>query len=100
MPRQTFEWLLESSISFNRFLLRQLNERLGQFIAVIESDRSFDPEERVAHCLANLFNPFLYPGTDRRLELSQEEVGSLAGVSRQRASRRCKFWRRRDFSGR
>jgi CRP-like cAMP-binding protein len=86
MPRQTFEWLLERSIGFNRFILRQLNERLSQFIGIIESDRSRHPDARVAHCLANLFHPFLYPGTTRRLLLSQEEVGSLAGLCRQRAN--------------
>ncbi|MBL8489905.1 MAG: cyclic nucleotide-binding domain-containing protein, partial [Rhodocyclaceae bacterium] len=32
MRRDTFHWLLDNSISFNRFLLAQLNERLGQFI--------------------------------------------------------------------
>ena len=32
MPRATFMWLLDTSIAFNRFLLTQLNERLGQFI--------------------------------------------------------------------
>ena len=36
MPRATFERLLDSSIPFNRFLLVQLNERLGQFIAAVD----------------------------------------------------------------
>src|SRR6187397_2847568 len=31
MPRATFEWLLDTDIGFNRFLLMQLNERLAQF---------------------------------------------------------------------
>jgi len=39
VPRATFEWLLDSSIGFNRFLLEQLNERLAQFIAMVEYDR-------------------------------------------------------------
>ena len=29
----TFHWLLDRSIGFNRFVMNQLNERLGQFIA-------------------------------------------------------------------
>ena len=29
----TFNWLLETSIPFNRYVMNQLNERLGQFIA-------------------------------------------------------------------
>ena len=33
-----------------------------------------------------LFNPLLYPGTAAQLQLSQEEIGLLSGVSRQRAN--------------
>ena len=32
MPDLTFFWLLDTSIPFNRFILNQLNERLGQFM--------------------------------------------------------------------
>src|ERR1700682_4730951 len=52
MPRATFEWLLGSSIEFNRFLLMQLNERLGQFIAMVEYERLLEPDARVARSLA------------------------------------------------
>ncbi len=86
MPRATFNRLLDSNIGFNRFLLQQLNERLGQFIAVIETDRLLDPDARVARGLAQLFNPLLYPGTASFLQLSQEDIGLLSGVSRQRAN--------------
>ncbi len=86
MPRATFYWLLESSIEFNRFLLEQLNERLSLFIGMLESDRLLEPEARVARCLASLFNPRLYPGGDRELQISQEEIGYLSGVSRQRVN--------------
>lgn len=86
MPRATFQWLLDTSIGFNRFLLTQLNERLGQFIATVESDRLLDPDARVARCLAQLYNPHLYPGTAARLQISQEEIGYLSGVSRQRVN--------------
>ncbi|MFN9212459.1 MAG: Crp/Fnr family transcriptional regulator [Betaproteobacteria bacterium] len=86
MPRRTFEWLLNTSIPFNRFLLVQLNERLGQFIGMLESQRLHDPDARVARCVAGLFNPVLYPGMDARIEVSQEELGHLAGISRQRVN--------------
>lgn len=87
MPRATFEWLLDTDIGFNRFLLMQLNERLGQFIAVVEHERLLEPDARVARSLAGLFNPLLYPDQAKDVQLSQEELGYLAGVSRQRVNR-------------
>jgi CRP-like cAMP-binding protein len=86
VPRATFEWLLDSNIAFNRFLLVQLNERLGQFIGMVEHDRLLDTDARVARHLAELFNPILYPGYSRQLRISQEELGYLTGVSRQRVN--------------
>lgn len=86
MPRATFEWLLDSSIDFNRFLLMQLNERLGQFIAMVEYERLLEPDARVARSLAGLFNPVLYPDQATNIQLSQEELGYLTGVSRQRVN--------------
>ena len=86
MPRATFEWLLDTDIGFNRFLLIQLNERLGQFIAMVEHERLLTPDARVARSLAALFNPVLYPDQATDLQLSQEELGYLSGVSRQRVN--------------
>jgi len=86
VPRRTFEWLLNTSIPFNRFLLVQLNERLGQFIGLLEAQRLHGPDVRVARCVAQLFNPLLYPGIDRKIEVSQEEIGYLSGISRQRVN--------------
>lgn len=86
MTRATFDRLLDSSIAFNRFLLLQLNERLAHFIAIVESDRLLDPNARVARCLAALFNPYLYPVAGPQLQISQEEIGLLSGVSRQRTN--------------
>ena len=39
LPIDSFHWLLDHSIGFNRFVMNQLNERLGQFIAAREIDR-------------------------------------------------------------
>jgi CRP-like cAMP-binding protein len=47
----TFHWLLDHSIGFNRFVMNQLNERLGQFIAAREIDRMTNPNIRVARSL-------------------------------------------------
>ena len=86
MPMATFAWLLAQSLSFNRFLLDHLNERLGQFIAMVEYDRLLDPDARVARCLGSLVHPLLYPGRGDALRIGQEEIGNLAGVSRQRVN--------------
>lgn len=86
LPATTFDWLLDTSIAFNRYLLHQLNERVAQFIGKAENDRLLDPDARVARCLAELFNPLLYPGMGMRLTITQEDVGYLARVSRQRAN--------------
>ncbi len=86
LPANTFNWLLDHSITFNRYLLHQLNERVAQFIGKAEYDRLANPDARVARCLAELFNPLLYPGKGPRLDITQEEIGYLARVSRQRAN--------------
>ena len=86
MPAPTFMWLLDNSLPFTRFLLMQLNERLGQFIGMVENDRLLNPDTRVARCLASMFNSHLYPGLEKLIHISQEEVGLLSGASRQRAN--------------
>ena len=86
MPRATFMALLDSSVSFNRHIITQLNERLGQFIGMVEHDRLLGPDARLARCLASMFNPHLYPGIRPALPISQEEIAQLAGLSRQRAN--------------
>jgi CRP-like cAMP-binding protein len=82
----TFHWLLDHSIGFNRFVMNQLNERLGQFIAAREIDRMNNPDVRVARSLAALFNPVLYPGVGEVLRITQQELAYLVGLSRQRVN--------------
>src|SRR5277367_3866507 len=86
MDRKTFLWLFENSVGFNRFLVGQLNERLGQFIALLEYGRTLDATARLARCIATLFNPILYPDLTPHLEITQEEIGALSGISRQNAN--------------
>jgi CRP/FNR family cyclic AMP-dependent transcriptional regulator len=78
MNRATFEWLHENSIGFNQF---------GQFIATVEQDRILDAKSRVARHLSWLFNPVLYPGAADTIEISQDELALLAGVSRAATNR-------------
>ncbi|MEN9537848.1 MAG: hypothetical protein RLZZ126_83 [Pseudomonadota bacterium] len=82
----TFHWLLSHSIAFNRYVMDQLNERLGQFIAARETDRLNDPELRVARSLAAWFNPVLYPQVGDMLRLTQQELAYVVGLSRQRVN--------------
>jgi len=86
VPRATFERLLSTSLPFNRFLMSHLNARLSLFISLVEYDRLLGPDARVARCLASLFDPDLYPRTGDFIQLSQEEIGLLSAVSRQRTN--------------
>ena len=86
LPVETLYWLLDHSIGFNRFVMHQLNERLGQFIAARAIDRLNNPDVRVARSLAALFNPALYPGVGEVLRITQQELAYLVGLSRQRVN--------------
>lgn len=86
LPVDDFHWLLDHSIGFNRFVMNQLNERLGQFIAAREADRLNNPDVRVARNLAALFNPVLFPGVGELLRITQQELAYLIGLSRQRVN--------------
>jgi CRP/FNR family cyclic AMP-dependent transcriptional regulator len=92
LPVDTFHWLLDHSIAFNRFVMHQLNERLGQFIAAREIDRITDPDVRVARSLANLFHPGLFPGVGQVLRITQQELAYLVGLSRQRVNLALARW--------
>jgi CRP-like cAMP-binding protein len=86
IPVDTFHWLLDHSLGFNRFVMNQLNERLAQFIAAREIDRMHNPDVQVARSLAALFNPVLYPGVGELLRITQQELAYLVGLSRQRVN--------------
>ena len=68
LPVESFHWLLDNSIGFNRFVMRQLNERLGQFIAAREIDRLNNPDVRVADKFSHL-DPFLRTAQCRGLKM-------------------------------
>lgn len=86
VPADTFHRLMAESLPFNAFVIGQLNERMGQFIATVQNERLLDVDARVAQAIAQLFHPMLYPRTSKVLELSQEEIGLLTGLSRQRVN--------------
>jgi CRP/FNR family cyclic AMP-dependent transcriptional regulator len=78
LPRPLFEELRATSLPFCQALIAQLNMRLGQAMAIIETTRLRSPHQRIAMYLG----PQLWRGS-RRMSLSQEELGILAGLSRQ-----------------
>jgi CRP-like cAMP-binding protein len=87
LPSETFHWFIDHSLGFNRFIMLQLNERLGQFIAAREIDRLNDPDLRVARSLASLVNPVLFPRVGEVLRITQQELAYLVGLSRQRVNK-------------
>ena len=82
LPLPLFATLRESSLAFNQFLVQHLNMRLGQAMTIIEAGRTQSPEHRVALYLSRLF----WRST-RRLNLTQDELGQLVGLSRQTVNR-------------
>jgi CRP-like cAMP-binding protein len=96
MPLDTF-WLIDHSLGFNRFIMQQLNERLGQFIAAREMDRMNHPELRLARHLAALFNPVLFSGVGEVLRITQQELAYLVGLSRQRVNEALKVLEARQL---
>jgi CRP/FNR family cyclic AMP-dependent transcriptional regulator len=97
VPRTLFLSLLSENTQFGRFLLVQLNERLGLAMSIIEHQRLLGPDGRVAQCLASLMNPTLYPGLGSTLRISQEEIGQLVGLSRQRVNQSLKLLQERKL---
>ena len=78
LPLPLFSALRETSMAFNQFLVLHLNMRLGQAMTIIEAGRTQSTEHRVALYLSRLF----WRST-RRLNLTQDELGQLVGLSRQ-----------------
>jgi len=87
MPRQTFLWLIDESRGFSRWVIEQLNARLAHYVALVENFRLHDLTARVAYCVSELFNPQLYPMTERELVISQDEIARLCGLARQNTNR-------------
>ena len=92
LPRAQFEELAATNLPFSRALNEQLNMRFGQAMGIIEAMRLRTPEQRVAAYLV----PPLWNGP-RRMVLSQEELGILAGLSRQTVNAMLKELERRGL---
>ena len=88
MPRATFMRLLDSNMAFNRFLLIQLNERLGQFIAMVEHDRLLGPDARLARCLAGLLIRICIRASAPRCPYRRKNSASSRGCRASASTRR------------
>jgi len=86
VPYATFERLRTTSLPFNHHLHHLMNARLSLFIGMLEYDRLLSTDARVARCIATLFHTDLYPDTKAFVDLPQQEIALLCGVSRQRAN--------------
>jgi CRP/FNR family transcriptional regulator, cyclic AMP receptor protein len=86
VPHATFERLRNTSLPFNHHLQNLMNARLSLFIGMLEYDRLLGTDARVARCIATLFNADLYPEPKAYVDLHQQEIALLCGVSRQRAN--------------
>jgi CRP/FNR family cyclic AMP-dependent transcriptional regulator len=86
MPMETFHWLHDTQRVFDHFLLRQINERMHWFLGNFAAHHLLDTDTQVARALVGLFHPWLHPGSDPHLAVSQEEIANLSGLSRQRCN--------------
>lgn len=82
LPLALFERLHAHSLEFNQYLAQHINLRLGQAMTIIEAGRTRSAQQRVALQLSRLFWR-----SRRRLDITQEELGQLAGLSRQTINR-------------
>ena len=92
LPRAQFEELRATNLAFCNALVEHLNMRLGQALAIIETARLRSPAQRVAMYLG----PQLWRGS-RRMSLTQEELGILAGLSRQTVNTVLKEFERKHY---
>lgn len=86
VPAATFHWLMDVSLPFNQFVARLLNRRLSHYMGTLANERLTNTDQRMAHMLASLFDPELYPNRATTLRITQSDLALLAGMSRQRAN--------------
>lgn len=86
VPRASFERLRATNLPFNHHLQHLMNSRLSLFIGMLEYDRLLGTDARVARCIATLFSADLYPEPRAYVDLRQQEIALLCGVSRQRVN--------------
>jgi CRP/FNR family transcriptional regulator, cyclic AMP receptor protein len=91
LTRAAFEAFVERQPGMAWRLLKELARRLRQTNATIESDRAFASGPRLARFLQRLTLSDKADGR-LRLDLSQSELGSFAGMSRENINRQLSAW--------
>ncbi len=91
LTRAAFEAFVERQPGMAWRLMRELARRLRQTNNTIESDRAFASGPRLARFLMRLIMTDSKEGR-LRLDLSQSELGSFAGMSRENINRQLSAW--------
>ena len=91
LTRQAFRSFVERQPAMAWRFMKEIAARLRQTNSTIESDRAFSSGPRLARFLQRLT---LRNSSDGRLrlELSQSELGSFAGMSRENINRQLSAW--------
>ncbi len=104
LPLDIFQALRDTQPGFNEFLLLQINERLHWFMGKHADHSLLDTDAHVARALCGLLHPLHNPSESPHLRISQEELASMASLSRPRCNQalgrmREQGWIRTEYGG-
>ena len=91
LSRTAFEGFIERHPKIAIRLLREMARRLRETDSTIESDRAFSTAPRLARYLKRLTDQKVH-GTRLTRDLSQTELGSFVGISRENINRQLAAW--------
>lgn len=91
IPRANFFGFLERHPKVAVRLLREMARRLRETDSTIESDRAFTTAPRLARYLKRLADQKMH-GAKLTRDLSQTELGSFVGISRENINRQLAAW--------
>ncbi len=86
LPRDTCERLWNNNIAFTKTLMEHLAQRVDWLMASYTGNVLLDVDTMVARAVAAQLAAQSHSDTSGRLRMSQEEIASLCGVSRQRCN--------------
>lgn len=86
LPRETCERLWNHNIAFTKALMTHLAERVNWLMGSYTGNVLLDVDTTVARAVLAQANATRHSVTPGRLKLTQEEIASLCGVSRQRCN--------------